>query len=308
MSQHHGVISRDEGLALGLSLEQMRRRRRRGLWVEVAPGVSRHAACPATWQSKARAAALSVGTAVSHLAAARVWELDGFNQEGIEVVVAEGQHVRRSEFFVHRSINMDLADIATRQGIPVTGIARTVLDVAGVVGHRRLNHTVDCVLRKQLVTWQMLYSVLVRHSARGRNGCGPLRRLLEERFGDQAIPDSKWNRDVGYLITDAGLPEPHFEHEVRHDGKFVARVDLAYPDARLAIECDSVRWHLNKESFVSDPRRRNRLLNAGWQVLSFTWDDYAHHSDRLVADVRSALGVLGGKSVRFAPAVPLRMV
>ena len=56
-----------------------------------------------------------------------------------------------------------------------------LLDVAGRVNRRRLHHAVDSAFRLQLVTWQMLCSVLVRHSARGRDGCGPLRLLLEER-------------------------------------------------------------------------------------------------------------------------------
>lgn len=104
-----------------------------------------------------------------------------------------------------------------------------------------------------------------------------------------AIPDSNWNRDVGFLLTDAGLPQPAFEYEVRHGGRFVARVDLAYPKHRLAIECDSRRWHDNPVSFVRDPRRRNKLLTAGWRVLSFTWQDYSLAPATLVNDVYDAL-------------------
>jgi len=291
LAAHHGVISRVEALDLELTAHQIKRRRSTGEWVEVQPQVFRHAAAPRSWLGDARAAALSVDSFVSHLSAARVWRLDGFNGRRLDVVVAEGRHVVRRHLSVHRSVNMDLCGETIRRGVPVTGISRTILDLAGQVGPRTLNRAVDSAFRTKLITWQMLYSVLVRHSARGRNGCGPLRLLLEERYGDKAIPDSNWNRDVGYLITDAGLPQPAFEYEVRDRGVFVARVDLAYPELQLAIECDSRRWHDNSVSFVRDPRRRNKLLAAGWRVLSFTWADYSEEPARLVDDVRQALAV-----------------
>ena len=56
----------------------------------------------------------------------------------------------------------------------------------------------------------------------------------------------------------------------------------------MAIELDSVRFHLNRKSFVADPRRRNRLTLAGWTVLSFTWDDYINHPGALCDDVAVA--------------------
>lgn len=175
-------------------------------------------------------------------------------------------------------------------GLPVTGIARTVLDLAAVVSPHRLNQALDAVIRQKLVEWPDLYEVLLRHSARGRNGCGKLRTLLEARYGDTVIPDSRWNRMVGTLLLDAGLSPPAFEYEVVDgEGRFVARIDLAYPRQKLAIELDSVRWHHNLESFTADPRRKNALLVEGWRVLSFTWSDFADHPRQLVKTVSTAL-------------------
>ena len=95
---------------------------------------------------------------------------------------------------------------------------------------------------------------------------------------------------VADLLVDARLPRPVFEHRiVGEDGSLIAQVDLAYPAERLAIELDSVRWHLNVKSFVEDPRRRNATQLAGWTVLSFTWDDYAKRPNALCAAVARAL-------------------
>ena len=137
---------------------------------------------------------------------------------------------------VHRTTQYELASPLEIDGLLATGIARTVLDVAAVVGPQRWNQTVDAVLQQRLLAWPDLYDVLVRHSAKGRTGCGRLRKLLDARFGDSAIPDSRWNRMVGTLLADSGLPEPTYEHEVQDSsGAFVARVDLTYPRRKLSL-------------------------------------------------------------------------
>jgi very-short-patch-repair endonuclease len=178
--------------------------------------------------------------------------------------------------------------IVRRGGIPCTDPARTVLDLAGVVSPVRLEHAVDDFVRRDLVTHGDLEATLMEHCRRGRNGCGPLRALLDERIGSAAVPDSAWNRDVARLLTRAGLPAPRFEYPVRVDGHDY-RIDLAYPDERLAIELDSVRWHLNRRSFDSDPVRRNRLGLAGWRVLTFTHRFFRDSPELLTASVRGAL-------------------
>ena len=91
------------------------------------------------------------------------------------------------------------------------------------------------------------------------------------------------------LLVTHGLPRPRLEYRIcRSNGSLIAQVDLAYPNRRVAIELDSVRYHLNRESFVSDPRRRSRLTLAGWTVLSFTWDDYLNYPACLCKAVADA--------------------
>ena len=69
----------------------------------------------------------------------------------------------------------------------------------------------------------------------------------------------------------------------------VARIDLAYPRARLAIEADSFRWHSGRETWQRDLSRQNLLVLRGWTVLRFTWDDVAHRGGHVVAEVARAL-------------------
>lgn len=288
VSLRHGVFSRAEATRVGLSSSQINTRVKNGQFVRVAHSVYTIAGTPDTWMRRARVAALTCGGLVSHRAAAAVYGIDGFSKGEIEVIVPKCRRPESSGFTLHRTTQFGRADGHEVDGIPVSGLTRTVLDVAAVVGPKRLNWMVDAVLRQGLAEWEDLFHVWVIHSIQGRNGSGRLRMLLEQRFGDEQIPDSKWNRMVADLLNDAGLPPPSCEYEIRDNGQFIGRVDLAYPQQRLAIELDSSRWHLNAESFVNDPRRKNRLTLAGWTVLTFTWDDYANTPASLVQTVRDA--------------------
>ena len=72
-------------------------------------------------------------------------------------------------------------------------------------------------------------------------------------------------------------------------GRFVARVDLALPDSRLALEHDGRAVHDRADAFVSDRRRQNALVAAGWTVLRFTAEDLRRGAAPAVAQV---LGLL----------------
>lgn len=291
LRRSHGIISRAEAVALGVSRGQIDRFVARGEWVRIAPGVFAHRAHPLTWAGRARAHALSAGGLVSHRAAAAAWGIDGFKPGRLELVVPRGRRVQRAGVVVHESTQFDLADARLLDAVPVTGPARTVLDVAAVVpAHADLVQTIDAVRRTRLVSDADLVEVVVRHARRGRDGSGRLRAALADAFGGSGIAGSRFNRMVGQLLVDAGLPEPIFEHPV-HPGGRSFRIDLAYPEQRLGIECDSVQHHLNRISFVADPRRRNLLLIDGWRILNFTWADYCERPSTICDVVAAALEV-----------------
>lgn len=287
---HHGTFSRDEARRFGLSDQRIGRLVADGLLVRLAPRTFAFAAAPPSWLRDARAATLTTGGVLSHRAAAHVHGIDGFPPRSIEVVVPKSRRPRTGELKIHRTTQFGLIEPVVRLGIPVTDVPRTILDLAATVSFRRLETAVDAVLRQELCEWHNIVDVLVRHSIQGRNGCGPLRALIDERGDTTTIPDSAWNRMAGRLLMSAGLPRPEYEWTItdRH-GHFVGRVDLAYPAQLVAIELDSVRWHLNRRSFEHDPRRKNRLTLAGWTVLTFTYSDYRDAPHRLVSTVRAAL-------------------
>lgn len=294
LERHHAVISRSEARDLGLTDRMISRRLANGTWVRMAPQVFRLAGATPTWLAKQRGAALSVGGLASHRSAARLHGIPGYGTQRTEVTIDSRRSLQhRPGVAIYRSKQLHLAQPVDIRGVPVTGIGRTVLDLASVVSDTRLEEALDHVVGQRKVSWPDLYEVLVRHAARGRNGCRSFRALLDQRYGDTELPDSIFNRRVGRLLTDVLLNESlRFEYNVLDaDGKFITRVDLAFPEHRLAIECDSVKFHLNRDSFVRDRRRQNRLTNASWTVLNFTWWDFVDKPSELVATVRQALRV-----------------
>jgi very-short-patch-repair endonuclease len=73
------------------------------------------------------------------------------------------------------------------------------------------------------------------------------------------------------------------QYEIRVGGVLIARVDLAYPPFRLAMELDGFRWHAGRRKFRSDRARRNRVEAAGWRLLEAAPEDI----DQLVAGAAS---------------------
>ncbi|WP_420446569.1 type IV toxin-antitoxin system AbiEi family antitoxin domain-containing protein [Candidatus Poriferisodalis sp.] len=296
MRRQHGLVSLVQARSAGMSRQQIQRRVGASRWRRVGPGVYQNSAVPITPHSKLLAACIAYDGLASHRSAAALHGIEGFRFGRPELVVGQNRARSAVGVIVHRSAQMDSTKPVTLHGIPCTGLSRTVLDLAGVVSRERLQRAIDAVLRDDRLRYHDLYEVLDAHARHGRNGTRRLRAVLDERVGERGVPLSDWSRWVSDLLCESGLPKPALEHRVHTvEGDFVAQVDLAYPARHLAIELDSIRWHHNRDSFVNDRRRRNRLTTAGWDVLSFTWYDYSEQPAAL-CDV--VAGTLNGTASR----------
>jgi very-short-patch-repair endonuclease len=91
-----------------------------------------------------------------------------------------------------------------------------------------------------------------------------------------------------WLIHEAGLPAPDLQYVVTRGGRFVGRVDLAWPDAKLLVEFDG-DVHRERRVFVEDVRRQNGLVLAGWTVLRFTSADVRGRPQWVIQAIRAAL-------------------
>jgi len=66
-------------------------------------------------------------------------------------------------------------------------------------------------------------------------------------------------------------------------------LDFAYPDEKLAIEVDSVRWHSGLRAIRWDNERQNLLVALGWRVLRFEWNDVINKPAMVAAQILEAL-------------------
>jgi hypothetical protein len=125
----------------------------------------------------------------------------------------------------------------------------------------------------------------VRHHAR-RPGIRRLRQAFEcVRFGSLSPQETR----LRLLLVGAGLPEPELNYRVQHHGRSVAMVDLAYPDRRIAIEYLGDIHRTDRDVFREDVARRERLVEAGWDVVFLTADDLKPPVPRALLTVRRAV-------------------
>ena len=301
-ARQHSLITLDQLVGLGGSRQLAHRRVTSGLWRRVEAGVYFVCGHPFTWEARLLASVLSAGggTLASHRAGAVQWGVEGFRRGRPEISVRRHHKPKQLDARVHESTDLHIADPVVIRGIPTTGLVRTLLDVGAVISIDALEHAIDATLRTTSTEWPDLYDALVLHSRRGRNGCGRLRAVLDERFGDKVITDSWFERVVRRLLLDAGFPVPESQWNVFHGPTFLGELDLAWPVARVGIELQSKAFHLNPTSFEKDPEKLNRIRLSGWEVLEFTWRFYVEHPEKLCAQVRQALRDSGADLSRSA--------
>jgi hypothetical protein len=287
---HHGVISRKEALALGLSDAMIQGKVRRGEWETVHRGVFRDAGAPRTPYQTLRAACVAVGdhAVVSHRSAAWLWGLVDRPPQTPDITVAHPlQHGRHARGIVrHQSNDLDESAISERHGIRTTNPLRTLVDLGAWVTAKELADAIDRAIARKLVTIPALLAEVERVGRRGRPGPGPLRRLLKQR-GFIGVPhpsvlESKTQR----LFLANKLPLPDCELVTGHEGGY--RLDFAYPALKLAIEVDGYVWHFSPEHKRRDDARRRALTLQGWCILIYSWVEITKDPGRFVREVIEA--------------------
>lgn len=129
-----------------------------------------------------------------------------------------------------------------------------------------------------------LQSAIRRH--RGARGIRKARAALAEvRDGSRSPGETR----LRLALTRRGLPEPERNHDVVVDGRWVACVDLAYPEARLAIEYESDLHRTDPRAFRKDLTRGEHLKDVDWWLVRATADDVGRLVEQFVARVRRLL-------------------
>jgi very-short-patch-repair endonuclease len=286
-ADQRGTIERTEAIEAGHSRTSLQQRVNSGRYDRVQPRVYRVSGAPVTFEHHLVAACKSTGGVASHRAAAALWGLD-VPPGTIEVTVTRSRYPRPKGVVIHRSTDLRLEDVTVRYGIPVTNPLRTLLDLGAVLRPWLVDQALDSALAKRLVSLRALEVMLLTHARKGRRGAGVLRKLLAERC--RANPDSVLEPKMMRLCRLHDLPMPRFQYVIRNKRLFVAKVDFAYPELKIAIEVDGYGPHSSLAAFQQDRTRQNDLVELGWTVLRFTWDDIVHRPEKVAARIRRVLG------------------
>jgi very-short-patch-repair endonuclease len=152
------------------------------------------------------------------------------------------------------------------RGFRVTTPERTARDLGSRRDRIQAVVALDMALHGALVDIGRLASWVQSHP--GEKGVKRLRRALSLADGRSESP---METRLRLELVAARLPTPSVQEDLYDGvGKFLGRVDLFYPDVRLVIEFDG-QGH--RDRLVSDLRRQNALINAGYHVLRFTAPD-----------------------------------
>jgi hypothetical protein len=300
-ARQHGLVTRKQLRQHGITDRQTDYWLATDFLSRVERGVFMVAGAQLTWAARLLSVCLLTGGIASHRSAAVLHGLRDATPGRPEITIPLGQSFRRSGIRVHESTDLHLMTPTTRDGIPVTPVARTVLDL-GAVARPRVEDTARDAVAQRLTTWPELLSTLIRHSRHGRRGCGALREVLDDYYGDKS--EGGLERRFVELIRAAGLPMPEQQVRVDDDHGLVMWADFGYRAEKIAIETDSIEFHLTDKAFELDRIKRNRLRLAGWLLLEFTSRRLRRRPTAVCEEVATALALRGHPAIVRQSATP----
>ncbi|MEH1012649.1 hypothetical protein V6U90_05955 [Micromonospora sp. CPCC 206060] len=228
---------------------------------------------------------LPPGAAIAgRTAAARYGVVRADPQEPIEVLVPADTRLSPTKGLRVHTAEVAPGDLIDHNGIPVTSPARTCWDLARWLDVVEAVVVIDAMLARRVTTRKAL-----RDYALSRAGQRGWRLMLRAVDLADAGAESPQESRLRVRLVQGGLPRPVTQHVVERDGRFVARLDLAWPDYKVAVEYDGL-WHRDPEQFHRDRRRLNRLLGEDWIILHVTSTRLAEDFDGVLAEIRVALG------------------
>jgi very-short-patch-repair endonuclease/predicted transcriptional regulator of viral defense system len=298
-ARQHGVVTRKQLLAAGLTARMIFRRVERQRLLPAHRGVYRVGPVVSPYaREMAAALACGRGAVVSGWSASAVWQLPPppaalarvtREMAACVFVTTEGRDCgRRPGIRLRRVGVLHPSEATHRHGVPVTTAARTLLDIAADLTRlgltRDLEQAVGHAQRERLTTAAELESLLERHPT--RTGAPLLRRALS---AEAAVTRSQAEEQVLTLIRSARLPSPRVHVMVAGH-----MVDFYWPAQRLVVEVDGFRYHAQRDRFEHDRARDLDLGANGFTVIRLTWRQVTTESGAVIGQIALALGRAGG--------------
>jgi hypothetical protein len=223
------------------------------------------------------------GAVLSHVSAAAAWALRPSGAASIHATVPTyAGRLRRPGIVVHRSRTLAAADVADCDGIAVTSVARTLVDVAGMLAPGPLERAVERALALRLFD---LTSVRTAIDARPTvRGASTLARVVADIHDEPVLTRSQLEALMRDMCAAHGIEPPEVNSRVEG-----YEVDFLWRSRRLIVETDGHAHHGTRTAFERDRAKDARLTMLGYRVVRFTYRQLVCEREIVVATL---LGLL----------------
>lgn len=275
----HGVVTRAELLAVGVTRGEIAHRLRLGSLQREHRGVYRvgHRAPSTEARYLAAVRACGEGAVLSGLPAAYLLGLVRGVPPPPEVTAPTER--RLAGVITHRTRRPARTERTLWRGVPVTSVPRTLVDVAVVLSAEALARACHEAGVRHHTTPAQVETVLRRRP--NAPGAGKLRRVLR---GEVRVTLSRLESRFLELLAEAGLPLPDTN---RRAGS--KRVDCRWPALRLTVELDSYRYHRSRHAWEQDRRREREARARGDEFRRYSYGDVLEDPAPMLAELRPLL-------------------
>ena len=262
-----GVVSLAQLQALGIGPRAVQHRAQTGRLRRVHRGVYAMGGAVLPREGRWLAAVLACGNhaVLSHLSAAVHWNLLRYDAPRPEVT-APASRRKVPGIRLHRSRSLDEKDTTSHQGIAVTTVHRTLLDIAADAPQRHLERALAQAEKLTLYDHTAIHDVIAR--CNGHRGT----RILTEAIAS----DPQWTRSeleirMRKLAREHGLPQPLSNHTLDAPDHPGLEADFYFAAHHLVVETDGWTDHQTRQAFEDDRAKDAALVAAGYTVMRFTW-------------------------------------
>ena len=291
--RQHGRVTHRQLAAIGITGSALTRRVEAGRLERVYRGVyavgHNQRTREASWIGAVMAC--SPGAVLSHLDAAALWgiyESRGTTHEScgtIHVTTTARSARRLPGIKVHRARRLDPADITVKDGIPVTTVARTLVDLTDVLTTDRLLRALREAEYLGLLDLDAVTAAIRR--ANGRRRLAVLSSAIARHRPGQIVREELEHRFLE-LVHTAGLPDPETNVRVKTRRR-IYRVDCLWREEGVAVELDGRAAHAGAAAFEEDRARDAALSAMGLRPVRFTWRRVTDEADEVLAELGAML-------------------
>jgi predicted transcriptional regulator of viral defense system len=266
-TRQYGVASRAQLFAIGLTRPMIDGRLERKTLHRIHRGVYAVGHLRIVREGRYMAAVLACGddAVLSHRSAGAHWGLTRYSGR-IEVAVPSPR--RKNHPFKARSSSLHPDERTSHDGVPITTVARTILDLAAVQTPAKLEKAIREAEYLRLFDLDELTCLLDRHQR--RKGTAALRKAIQKAADSRSRTRSDLEDRFVNLLLKANLPRPELNGTLELDAMTI-EPDAMWRSRKLIAELDGWEAHGTRSAFEQDRERDLALAAAGWTCVRITW-------------------------------------